>query len=109
MPSEPDKRAHQVVARSLARQAAELDERAVRGHHFEIGHVVGGEAVLQAVSAARVFRHVATDGAHLLAGRVRSVEEAVRLGRPAHLEVGHARLQHGTPVLRADRQDGAHA
>ena len=44
-------------------------------------HVVGGEAVLEAVRAAGVLRDVAADGADLLAGRVGRVVEPVRRGR----------------------------
>ena len=54
--------------------------------------MVDGEAVLQAVRAARVLGDVAADRADLLARRVGRVVEAVRRDRPRDVEVRHARL-----------------
>ena len=53
------------------------DQLAVGQHHLELEHVVGREAVLEAVRAAGVLGDVAADRAHLLAGRVGRVVEAV--------------------------------
>ena len=55
---------------------------AVGRDQLDAGHVVGGEAVLQAVRAAGVLRDVAADRADLLARRVGRVVVAVRLRPP---------------------------
>ena len=73
-----DERADEVVAGGVGRRAgAELDDLAVGRDDLEARHVVGGEAVLQAVRAAGVLGHVAADRADLLARRVGRVEVAV--------------------------------
>jgi len=74
-------------------------------HDLRGKHVVGGEPVLEAVRAAGVLRDVAADRAHLLAGRVGRVVEAVRRGRLRDREVGDARLDDRPPVDRVDLQD----
>ena len=77
-----DERAEQVVAGRVRRPAAQPDQLAVRRDDLRAGHVVGGEAVLEAVRAAGVLRDVAADRADLLAGRVGRVVVAVRARRP---------------------------
>ena len=62
-----DERAEQVVAGRVGRLAAEPHDVAVGRDDLDPGHVVGGEAVLQAVRAAGVLRDVAADRADLLA------------------------------------------
>ena len=81
--------------------------RAVGEHDLHLQHVVGGEAVLQAVRAAGVLRDVAADGADLLAGRVGRVVEPVRGGGLGDLEVVDAGLEHRAPVLDVDLEDAA--
>ena len=103
-----DHRAEQVVAGAVRRDAAERDGLPRRGDEVRADHVVGGEAVLQAVRAAGVLRDVAADRADLLARRVRRVVVAVRCRRLGDVEVDHARLDDGTLVLTAYGGDGAH-
>ena len=67
-----DEGAEQVGPVGVERLAAELDDLAVGQHHGQPGHVVDGEAVLEAVRAARVLGDVAADRADLLAGGVRA-------------------------------------
>ncbi len=67
-----------------------------------------GEAVLEAVRAAGVLRHVAAHRADHLAGRVRGVEVAVRPGRGADRQVRDARFHDGPLADRVDRDDPAH-
>ena len=74
-----DEDAEQIGALSVAREG---DELPVGQHDVGGEHVVDGEAVLEAVRAARVLGDVAADRADLLAGGVRGVEEAARPRRP---------------------------
>lgn len=53
----------EVVARGVQPGAAEGEELAVRGDQAHFEEIVDGQAVLEAVHAAGVFRHVAADGA----------------------------------------------
>ena len=69
-----DERAEQVVARAGRALAAELHQLAVGEHDLQTGHVVRGEAVLEAVRAAGVLGHVAADRADDLARGIRRVE-----------------------------------
>ena len=64
------------AGRSRGRRGRSSTTRAVAEHDLEAGHVVGREAVLEAVRAARVLGHVAADRADDLARRVRRVEVA---------------------------------
>ena len=58
-----------------------MDEVAVREDDFEAEDVRGGEAVLEAVRAAGVFRDVAADGADGLRGGIGGVEIILRARR----------------------------
>ena len=62
--------------------AAQADDLAVHQHQLDAQHVVGGQAVFQAMHAAGIFRHIAADGAGDLAGGIRRVIEARRLPPP---------------------------
>ena len=73
--------AEQVVGLGVEMLAAEPHHLAVRQHHLEPEHVVGGEAVFQAVHAARVLGDVAADRAGDLARRIGRVVEALVLDR----------------------------
>ena len=95
-----DEGAEQVGPVRVERLAAELDDVAVGKHHRQPGHVVDGEAVLEAVGSARVLRDVAADRAHLLARGVRGVEEAGRRDGPRHVEVRRRRAR---PAPAANR------
>jgi hypothetical protein len=103
-----DGEACEVVAGRIRRPAAQPDDTAFRRDDFEAEDVVGGGAVAEAVGAAGVLRHVATDGAGLLAGRVGRVVEAVPGDGGADVQVDDSRLHHGDPVLRVDLQDAVH-
>ncbi len=70
--------------------------------------MVGRDAVLQAVGAARVLRDVAAQGADRLARRIRRVHQPVLGGRRPQVGVLHAGLQPGSPVRRVDLQDPVH-
>ena len=108
VPSEPTTAPEQVVAGAVRAPPPEVDDVAVRRDQLGAEHVVGGEAVLQAVRAAGVLRDVAADRADLLARRVGRVVVAVRRRRPGHVEVDHARLDDGPLVVAAYLQDRPH-
>ena len=104
-----NEQAGQVVAGGVEQRTAEMHQVAVRQHDFQAQHVVGGDAVLEGVRAAGVFRHVAADGARPLARRVRRVvEAAVRHGQ-RQVQVHQPRLHHGALVAVIDFQDLVHA
>ena len=111
-PSEPVIRPEQVVAVGVEMLAAEPDHVAVGQHHLQAEHVVGGEAVFQAVHAARVLGDVAADGAGDLRGGVGGVVEALVLDGLGDAEVGDAGLGGDGAVLEVDVEDAvelAHA
>ena len=83
VPSDPTIDAEQVGPVGVERLPAELDDLAVGQDERQPGHVVGREAVLEAVRAARVLGDVAADRADLLARGIGRVEEAVRARRRA--------------------------
>ena len=96
-----DEGAEQVVAGGVA---VERHQRAVGEHHLQPDHVVGGEAVLEAVCPAGVLGHVAADRADDLAGGVRRVEVGGG-DRAGHAQVGHTGLDHHPAVVEIDRED----
>ena len=87
--------AEQVVAGASRCVAADLDHRAVDQHHRHAEQVVGGDAVFQAMRAARVHADVAGDGAGELARRIGRVEEALMRDRAGDAEIGDARSAPG--------------
>ena len=101
--------AEQVVAGGIGGESAELDDFALRRDELRADHVIGGEAVLQAVRPAGVLGQVAADRAHLLARRVGRIVVAVRCHRPGDLEVGHPRFHGHAPVGDIDVDHPVHA
>ena len=108
-PSEPITRPEQIVARRIEMGAADLDDLAVHQHHLEAENVVGGDAVLEAVRAARVHADVAGERAGELARGVRGVEEVARLDGLADAEIGDADLDPGDAVDVVDLEHAVHA
>ena len=60
--------------------------------------MVAGHAVFEAVHPARVFRHIAADAAHHLAGRIRGVIKPVACNSTRHPTVDHPGL-HRDPLI----------
>ena len=107
-PQQPLRAGHQaqeIVALGIEMLAAQAHDVAVRQHHLEAQQVVGGEAVLQAVHAARVLGDVAADRAGDLAGGIGRIVEARVLHRVGDAEVGHAGLGDDAAVLEVDLED----
>ncbi|MNS60102.1 hypothetical protein D3C72_930810 [compost metagenome] len=100
-----DQRGQQVQARGVGCLGAEDHHIALHRHGAHAQHVVHGEAVLEAVHAARVLGHVAADGAGDLRGRVGCVIEIVRRGGLGDGQVAHAGLDHGGARIGIDRED----
>ena len=103
-----DEGAEQVGAVRVERLAAELDDLAVGEHDGQARDVVDGEAVLEAVRAARVLGHVAADRADLLARRIGRVEEPVRRDGARDVEVRDARLDDDPLRREIDLEDPLH-
>ena len=99
-----DERAEQVVAR---RVAVQVDDEPSGSTTSSAGHVVGREAVLEAVGAARVLGDVAADRADDLAGRVGRVEVG-RGDRSRDGQVRDPRLHDHPLVVEVDREDPPH-
>ncbi len=97
--------AEQVVAVGIQVLAAEADHVAIGQDQLQAQHVVGGEAVFQAVHAARVLGDVAADGAGDLRGGVGRVVEAPVLDRLGDAEIGDAGLGGDGAVLVVDVED----
>ena len=72
-------------------------------------HVIGGDAVRQGVRTAGVLRHVAADGAGLLAGGIGRVEISIALHGLRDFEIHDARLEHGAFVRQIDFDNAIHA
>ena len=98
-----DERAEQVIAGGVA---VERHLRAVGEHDLERGHVVGREAVLEAVRPARVLGDVAADRADDLARGVGGIEMSGGDGARDR-QVGHPGLDDDAGVVEVDRQDPA--
>ncbi len=82
---------------------------AVRQYHRQTRDVIHGEAVLEAMRAAGVLRHVAADRADLLARRIGCVEEPVRSDGLADVEVRDSRLDDDALRCQVDFENPVHA
>ncbi|MCY1351180.1 hypothetical protein D9M69_374390 [compost metagenome] len=99
----------QVEAGAVEGVGAEGHALALDGDDLQAQHVVHGQAVLQAMHAAGVLRHVAADGAGDLRRRVRGVVEAVWRRRLGDRQVAHAGLHTGEAPDRVDFEDALEA
>ena len=80
-PSDPHSTPQQVVSGGIQMRPADLHDLALHGDQRHPHQVVGRHPVLQAMRPARIHRDIARDGAGKLAGRIRRIEEPVRLHR----------------------------
>ena len=94
--------AEQVIAARIEVLAADADHLAGDQDHLDAEHVVGGQAVLQAMHAAGVLRDVAADRAGDLRGRVGRVVEPLAFHGARDGEIGDAGLDHGAAVRIVD-------
>ena len=78
---------------------------AVGQHDLQAGHVVGREAVLEAVRAAGVLGHVAADRADDLARRVGRVEVRRARPRPRRRRSSRPARTHDALVVEVDLED----
>ena len=108
-PSLPLKRPHQSGPMCSRLGTAPLDDFAGAEHGLDAEHVVGGHAVLEAMSAAGVEGDVAADGANQRAGGVGREVQLVRCSGHRYLGVHHARLDHGNPLGGVQPQNAGQA
>ena len=92
----------------LAVCGSELHDLAVGRDQRQPEHVVDGEAVLEAVRAARVLRDVAADRRDLVRGGVGRVEEAHGGGGIRNLQRGHAGLDQHRQIRAIHFEDAVH-
>ena len=97
-----------VIPGSVEMRAADLDDLALDRDDLQPQQIVGGDAVFQAMGAARVHVHVAADHAGKLAGGVGRVEEAALRHRLGDADIGHPGLHDGEPVVVIDLYDTIH-
>ena len=97
--------AEQIVAGRIEMAAAKPQDLAAHQNQFTAEHIVGGDAVFQAVNAARIFRHIAADGAGNLRRRIGRIIEARMIDRLRDRKIGDAWLDHRHPVLEIDGAD----
>ena len=90
--------AQKIVALGVEMLASEANHFAGHQHHLDAQQVVGGEAVLQAMHAARILRDVAADRAGDLRAGIGRVIKALMLDRLGDAEVGDAGLHAGAAV-----------
>ena len=69
----------------------------------------GGKSVFQAVRAAGIFRHVATDAANRLRRRIGRVEILLWLDAAGHIEIDDSGLDHHAGVGNVNFQNAIHA
>ena len=105
----PDDQPGEVVARPILDRAAELDDVPRRQHQLDAEDVVGRDAVLERVRAARVLGDVAADRARRLARGIGRVVEPVASDGVGHPQVHDARLRDEAPVADVDRLDADQA
>ena len=101
--------ASEIVAGSIERFSAEMNERAVGKNDFEADDVGGGEAVLQAMRAAGVFRDVASDAADGLRRRIGRVEIFVGLDAAGDVEIDDAGFDGNASVGNVHFENAVHA
>ena len=104
-----DENAEEIVAGSVERFSAEVDERAVGENDFEAEDVRGGEAVFQAMRAAGIFRDVAADAARGLRRGIGRVEIALRENARGDVKIDDAGLDGDASVREIDFEDAVHA
>ena len=85
--------------------AAEAQGFAVHQHQLEAEQIIGGDAVFQAVDAARILGHVAADGAGDLARWIGRVIETVIRHRRCDGQIGDPGLGGHAAVFQIDVED----
>ena len=95
----------QVVAGGVQRIAAKFNGLAFNREALDLEHVVHRQPVLEAVHTARVFGHIAANGAGDLAGGVGGVIQVVGRGRLADGQVAHTGLDHRGAAERINLQN----
>jgi hypothetical protein len=98
----------QVIACRVRRRPADVENLAVEGDEPDAEKVVGRDAVLQAMRAARVHRDVAADRAGKLRGRVGRVEKAFGPNRFGNRQIGHTGFHPGEAIGEVHLQDAVH-
>ena len=104
-----DDQGKEVVAGRIEARTADIDDLAAHQHDADAEHVVGGDAVFQAMRAAGIGGDVAADGAGDLARRVGRVEIAVARDRIGDGRIGDAGLDLSHAVGEVDGQQLVHA
>ena len=104
-----DDQSEEIVAGRIEARAADIDDLAVHQHHADAEHVIGGDAVFQAMRAAGIGGDIAADGAGDLARRVGRVKEAVARDRIGDAGIGDAGLDMRHAVGEVDGEHLAHA
>ena len=104
-----DDQRQEIVTGRIEARSADIDDLAVHQHHADAEHIIGGDAVFQAMGAAGIGGDIAADGAGDLARRVRRVEEAVSGDRLGNGGIGDAGLDPSHAVHQVERQNFAHA
>src|SRR5579864_1790679 len=67
------------------------------------------ESIFQAVCPTRVFRHIATNAAHRLRRRVRSIEKTLWSYAERDLGIDHARFHHCSRIGEINFENVVHA
>ena len=104
-----DDQGPQVRPEGVQRIAAQGDDAAVWADERQPEDVIGGKAVLQAVSTAGVLRDVAANRAHDLAGWVRREVEVILPHGSGDAGVGDPRLHDRALIVDIHAQDAPHA
>ncbi len=89
----------QIEAGRIGILTAQPDDLAVGEHYLDPEHVIGGDAVLEAMGPARVLGDVAAQRARLLAGRIGGVVVAERGEDRGDVQIEDAHLD-GHPLIR---------
>ena len=100
--------AQPVVAGGVEMRTADGQDLAIHRDDLQAEKVVGGDAVFQAMRAARVHVDVAADHAGELARRIGRVEEPPALHRIGDADIGDAGLHRGAAIGVVDVEDAVH-
>ena len=93
-PLRADDNTQKIKARRVQMLATQTHHLPVHHHHLDAEHIVGGQAIFEAMDPAGILRHIAADRTGDLAGRVGRIVEAAILDRAGDGQIGHPRLHH---------------
>jgi hypothetical protein len=103
-----DHQAEKIQSAGIQMRATELDDLAIERHHRQAEDIIGGDAIFQAMRAARIHADIAADRAGELGRRIGRVEKAVCKDRVGNRQIGDAGLNARITIGKIDLEDPVH-